>query len=93
MTPTNSTNTTLTGNYYNGVRCDWWCPDPAKGEKKIDPPTEEDGCICEIPDSRPSSERAFDYIDAFLGGFKSDDLFKNAQPCFTALRRSVDYMN
>ena len=75
------------------MRCDWWCPTPAKGAKAIDPPTEADGCICEIPDSRPASERAFDYIDSFLGGFKADDDFKNAQPCFTALRHSVNDMN
>lgn len=26
---TDSTNSTA--NYYKGVRCDWWCPDPVKG--------------------------------------------------------------
>ena len=53
---TNTTATNTTENYYKGVRCDWWCPVPKKGEVKPDPPTEEEGCICEIPDTRPISE-------------------------------------
>lgn len=89
---TNSTNTT-DGNYYNGVRCDWWCPEPAKGAAPIDPPTEAAGCICEIPDSRPLTDQEFDLIDAWLGGFKANEGFVHAMPCSTALRGAINNMN
>ena len=75
-TATNTTNSTVpVENYYKGVRCDWWCPPPDKGMPFIDPPTEIDGCLCEIPDRRPLSEQIFDQIDAFLGGFKATEDF------------------
>jgi hypothetical protein len=80
-------------NYYKGVRCDWWCPKPDKGMPVIDPPTEEGGCLCEIPDRRPKSEQIFDNIDAFLGGFKANEGFANLIPCFTSLRSTVGNMN
>lgn len=89
-----TTNTTEPeGNYYNGVRCDWWCPDPKRGEAWPDPPTEEAGCICEVPDTRPMVEQVMDNVDAFLGGFRADDDFKNMIPCADALRSSIGNMN
>ena len=60
---------------------------------KPDPPTEEEGCICEVPDTRPLSEQKFDLVDAFFGGFKADDDFKNALPCSYALRHSINDFN
>ena len=89
----NSTSTEPVENYYNGVRCDWWCPDFDKTKPPIDPPNEEDGCICEIPDTRPASEQTFDLIESWLGGFKADDYFPNHSPCASALRHSINDMN
>ena len=99
--PTAVTNSTATepevvvvpDNYYKGVRCDWWCPPLEKGMPPIKEPSEENECICEIPDTRPKSEQVFDKIDSFLGGFRADDDFKNAVPCFKSLRSTVGNMN
>jgi hypothetical protein len=93
-TNTTATNTTTPApNYYNGVRCDWWCPDFDNTKPPIDPPTEAAGCICEIPDTRPASEQTFDLIESWLGGFKADEYFPNHMPCAQALRHSINDMN
>jgi len=74
--------------------CEWVCPEPAEGEEiEIVEPSEEAGCTCEPPDLTPKADRIFDRIDAFLGGFRSDESFPNASPCSEYLRETVNEFN